>query len=116
MTFDLHPTRLGGPQSRPPQRHPRTLFSVPVTLRHLDAGGISTSPGITLDISQGGLGAMVRVNLRVGEMVEIDVHAAELALKAVAIVRYSTDVRSGFEFVGLTSTERQQIATSTVRP
>jgi hypothetical protein len=46
-------------------------------------------------------------------LVEIDVCIAGQDLTAVAIVRYTTDVRSGFEFVGLTPEERQQIANTT---
>ncbi len=110
MPFNLHPTRMAAPQERPLQRYPRALFSVPVTLRHLAAGGIQASPGISLDISGGGLGAIVRGDLRVGEMVEIDVRIPGCELTAVAIVRHTSDLRSGFEFVGITAEERQHIA------
>jgi hypothetical protein len=113
MAFNLHPTRIDATQSRPLQRYPRALFSVPLTLRHLATGGIQASPGISLDISEGGLGAIVNGGLRVGEMVEIDVRTPCFSLNAVAIVRYTTGVRSGFEFVGMTQAEREQIAGST---
>lgn len=110
MSFNLHPTRIDAAQARPLQRYPRALFSVPLTLRHLAAGGIQSSPGVSLDLSQGGLGAIVHGGLRVGEMVEIEVRVPGFALNAVAIVRYATSVRSGFEFVGMTAEEREQIA------
>jgi hypothetical protein len=113
MSFDLNPTRTATSQDRPLQRFPRSLFSVPLTLRHLAAGGIQSWPGISLDISAGGLGAMVRGGLRVGEMVGIDVRTPGFALSAVGVVRYTSNVRTGFEFVGLTSDERQQIASAT---
>jgi hypothetical protein len=113
MPFNLHPTRIDAPQERPRQRYPRALFSVPMTLRHLGSGGIQSSPGISLDISEGGLGAIVHGGLRVGEMVEIDVRTPGFALSAVAIVRYTSTVRSGFEFVGMTPEEREQIAATT---
>jgi PilZ domain-containing protein len=113
MSFNLHPTRMGAPQARPVQRYPRALFSVPVTLRHLTSGGIQASPGISLDISSGGLGAIVHGDLRVGEMVEIDVRIPGHSFSAVAVVRYTSDMRSGFEFVGMTQEERQQIANAT---
>jgi hypothetical protein len=112
MPFNLHPTRINAAQDRPLQRYPRALFSVPLTLRHLATGGIQSSPGISLDISEGGLGAIVHGGLRVGEMVEIDVRTPGFALSAVAIVRYTSTVRSGFEFVGMTLEERQQIAST----
>jgi hypothetical protein len=107
------PVRTAGSEQRPQQRYQRALFSVPVTFRHLEAGGIRLSSGISLDISEGGLGAIVRGGLRAGELVEIDVSLAGCALTAVAIVRYTSDVRSGFEFVGLTMEERQQIVNCT---
>jgi PilZ domain-containing protein len=113
MSVDLHSARTVDSEQRPQQRYPRALFSVPVTLRHLEVGGIRASGGITLDISEGGLGAIVRGGLRAGELVEIDVSIAGCALTAVAIVRYTTDARCGFEFVGLTPEERQQIANAT---
>ena len=113
MPFDLNPTRIVAAQNRPLQRYPRALFSIPMTLRHLAAGGIQSWPVISLDISAGGLGAMVRSGLQVGEMVKIDVLTPAFALSAVAVVRYTSSLRSGFEFVGLTTAERQQIASAT---
>jgi len=65
---------------------------------------------MSLDISEGGLGAIVQGDLRVGEMVKIDVPIPECPLTAVVIVRHSSSVRSGFEFLGLTAEERRQIA------
>jgi hypothetical protein len=113
MSFNLHPTRIAASHDRPLQRYPRALYSVPVTLRHLAPGGIRSSPGISLDISEGGLGAIVRGGLKVGEMVAIELRVPGFELSAVAIVRYTSDVRSGFEFVGMTPQERQQIANAT---
>ena len=47
--------------------------------------------------------------LLIGETVKIDLSLRDLPLNAVAIVRYTSKVRSGFEFVGLTAEERAQI-------
>lgn len=94
----------------PVRRHPRALCSVPVTLRHLATGGIRTTRGVSLDISEGGLGALVQGNLKVGETVEIDLRLHGHPLCTVGIVRHSCSVRSGFEFLGLTANERLQIA------
>ena len=92
------------------RRCSRTLFSVPIRLRHLIPGGISTRRGITLDISEGGLGALVQGDLRLGETVEIDLQLPGNSLSTVAIVRHTSNVRSGFEFLGITPEERLQIA------
>ncbi len=91
------------------RRFRRTLFSVPIQLRHLIPGGISTTRGITLDISEGGLGALVQGDLRLGETVEIDLQLPGHSLSTVAIVRHTSKVRSGFEFLGMTPEERSEI-------
>jgi c-di-GMP-binding flagellar brake protein YcgR len=91
------------------------VCSVPLTLRHLIPGGISTSRGISLDLSQGGLAAVVQDPLRIGETVEIDMKLSSGPFTAVAIVRHTSLSRSGFEFVGLTPEERHMIATHNPR-
>ena len=93
-----------------PQRHSRTLFSVPITLRRLVPGGVRLTHGITLDISEGGLGALVQSGLRVGETVSLELELPDYDLQAVAIVRHSSSSRSGLEFLGLTPEERGRIA------
>ena len=98
------------------RRHPRTLFSVPITLQHLDRGGVRSYHGISLDISEGGLGALVQTGLEVGEMVEIELPLAMRSLSTIAIVRYASEVRTGFEFVGLTPEERTQITAASAPP
>lgn len=92
------------------RRHPRALFSVPITVRRPTADGAGSSRGISLDISEGGIAALVQENLMVGEAVEIEFPLRETGLRLVAVVRHSCSVRSGFEFLGLTSEERMQIA------
>jgi hypothetical protein len=91
------------------RRHPRTLFSVPLTLRHLCRGGVRASRGISLDLGEGGLGAIVQGTVHVGDMVAIELPLSEQSLTTVAVVRHTSSVRSGFEFVGLTPEERRLI-------
>lgn len=83
---------------------------MPLKLHHLRPGGVSTSRGLTLDLSEGGVGALVQIDLIVGEAIEIELQLPNGLLVAVAIVRYSSSIRSGFEFVGLAGEERQKIA------
>jgi c-di-GMP-binding flagellar brake protein YcgR len=92
------------------RRHRRSLYSVPIKLHCLMPGGVLTSRGISLDISEGGIGALVQSELMVGEAVEIDLQLPQCALCTVAIVRHTARARSGFEFLGLTPEERRQIA------
>lgn len=92
------------------QRYARVLFSTPITLHYLTAGGIRSSGGVSLDISEGGLGGLIEGSLHVGDTVAIDVNLPDYKLNVIGIVRHSSTLRSGFEFVGLTPEERQRIA------
>jgi hypothetical protein len=56
------------------------------------------------------MGAPVQGNLQLGEAVEVDLHFDGQVFNAVAIVRHTSNVRSGFEFLGMTSEERSRIA------
>ena len=98
------------PKDQPVQRYPRALFSVPLTLQYLGPGGIQKVHGISLDISEGGIGALLQHPLRVEEAVGIEFELDGSWFHTVAVVRYSSNVRSGFEFVGLTAEERARLA------
>jgi c-di-GMP-binding flagellar brake protein YcgR len=85
------------------------MFSVPVKLRHLANEGFGAVRGISLDISQGGLGAIVQGNLRIGEAVQIDFALDKRRLTTIGIVRHASNERCGFQFLGLKEEERRQI-------
>jgi c-di-GMP-binding flagellar brake protein YcgR len=111
MSSDLRAARSEVSERAGIQRYPRTPFSVPLTIRHLQPGGIQTTRGISLDISEGGLGALVEGRLHVGETVTIDLLLPQQhPLHTVAIIRHTSSIRSGFEFLGLTTEERRQVA------
>ena len=69
------------------------------------AGGVRISRGISLDISEGAVGAWVQASLQGSETVAIDVPLPEKTISAVAIVRHTFKVSLGFEFVGLSAEE-----------
>lgn len=96
--------------ARGTQRYARMVFSTPITVRHLTAGGVRSSRGISLDISEGGIGALVEATLGVGDTVEIELALSGCDLIVVGIVRHWSITRSGFEFLGLTPDERERIA------
>jgi len=96
------------------RRHTRFLFSVPVMLRYLLADGLRTTRGMSVDISEGGMAAIVQAGLHVGETVEINLALPASPLHTLAIVRYVTGSRSGFEFLGLTPEQRNKISHATV--
>ena len=112
MQSDVFSGLAGDAASAAVRRHPRGLFSVPITLRHLTGGGLLATRGITLDISEGGLGALVQGNLYLGETVAIDFLLNGCPVSAVAIVRHTSHIQTGFEFLGLTPDERQQITSA----
>ena len=89
--------------------YPRALFSVPLKLRQRAPDGVLAAHGISLDISEGGLGAIVEGNLRIGEAVEIDLALGKRKWSARAVVKYASKTRCGFEFQGLNPDERRQI-------
>lgn len=109
MQLNSQPEPSRVTKMRVARQYPRYLFSVPVTLRHLLPDGFQTTRGVSLDISEGGISAIVQANLRVGETVEINLPLSAGSLHTVAIVRHVTDSRSGFEFLGLTAEERHRI-------
>jgi c-di-GMP-binding flagellar brake protein YcgR len=91
------------------RRHRRTMFSVPIKIHLPTSRGGRTLRGISLDISKGGLGALVHNKLAVDETVEIDMRLAGGTTLAVAVVRHSSKVACGFEFTGLKSEELKRI-------
>lgn len=91
------------------RQYPRYVFTVPVTVRHWPPQGFRTARGMTVDISEGGMAAIMPDSLRVGEIVEIDLSLPVGLLNTLATVKYNSESRSGFEFVGLSAQERQQI-------
>ena len=95
------------------RRHQRAPFSVPVKIHHLKAGVTWTSTGMSLDLSEGGFGALVNGKLSPGETLEIEMQLLENDLRLIAIVRYCSDFGCGMEFLGLTPEERVQITTFT---
>lgn len=90
--------------------HPRALFSVPFTMRYIDTNGLTSWHGMTVDISQGGLGALIPHQMEIGSTVELQLSLRERTLRMIAIVRHAAHGRSGFEFLGLSDEERRCIA------
>jgi hypothetical protein len=92
------------------RRHPRTLFSVPITLDFGSGHEVRSTHGISLDISEGGLGVLLQAKLEVGETVAVHLPLPKHYLTTVAVVRHSSKLLSGLEFVGLTPDQWSQIA------
>ena len=101
-----------GPRLHGIRRHRRYLFSVPVQV-HLKTPKNRSTRGMSLEISEGGMSAVVESELRVGEIAGVDLSLPAGSLSALAIVRHQTAGHFGFEFLGLTAAEREQLKQST---
>ncbi len=111
MSVEIHPASAPIRPRSLFRLHERAPFSVPITIHRLRSGHICTTRGMSLDVSEGGLGAIVEGDLWVGEIVEVDMCVGGVAVSTVAVVRHASRVQSGFEFLGLTADERKSIAT-----
>ncbi|HZR64231.1 MAG TPA: PilZ domain-containing protein [Terriglobales bacterium] len=83
------------------RRHPRFLLSSPVSVRQPFRSGSRLTRGITLEISLGGLSAVLCGPPPVGERVSLRLKLQNSAIEAPAIVRHSSSSRTGFEFLNL---------------
>jgi c-di-GMP-binding flagellar brake protein YcgR len=100
-----------GPQLHGIRRHRRYLFSVPVQV-HLMIPKNRSARGMSLEISEGGMSAVLEGELRVGEIAAVELPLPAGSLSALAIVRHKGAGHFGFEFLGLTANEREQLKQS----
>ncbi len=109
MHTDQHPS-LGATVPRDPRRYPRILYSAPITLHGMVAGVTRSFRGISLDVGQGGVGALVSGGPEIGEIVQIELSLRRGILRASAIVRHKSQGRAGFEFLRLGQEEQTKIS------
>ena len=91
------------------RREARYVSSIPATLQRFLRFGPFITRGMTLDISMGGMSALVCGAPRVGETVVIGLSLADANVEMLASVRHSSDARSGFEFYPLSPISQQGI-------
>lgn len=80
---------------REKRRHQRLELDVEVTVRT----GYALLPGRSQDISESGMSAILPVELREGEEVELQIRLPSATTTTRAIVRHRNVFRHGFEFV-----------------
>lgn len=85
------------------RRHPRYRYSVPITVRRASKQNVL---GISIEISESGMSALISEALEVGEQVKVEPIAGS---RVAAIVRRNAGKVYGFEFSDLTSAQVQQI-------
>src|ERR1700686_4069792 len=90
---------------------PRHPINVTLDLIALRSGVPENLPGRCTDISEAGVGAVVAGELAAGEQVAVELRLPNVGvpIRARALVRYQSRLRSGFEFVGLSVEQREMI-------
>lgn len=98
-------------EKAPRRAFPRLPAKVPLDVIALRSGVPQSLPGRCVDVSEGGLGAMVAGELSVGQAVAVELRLPHVGLpvRAKAVVRYHGGMRCGFEFVGLPTDQREMI-------
>jgi hypothetical protein len=87
----------GGFRGAGDERHtPRFKIKVAVTV-HSRSGGMLK--GDSVDLSESGIGAMLTIEVPVGEMVELEFTLPFGDVKTYAVVRQKSAFRYGFQFV-----------------
>jgi hypothetical protein len=86
-------------QHCPERRYPRHFLSAPVTTWGLLNSGPQVTRGLTLEISLGGLSAVLCGPPKYGERVSVQLNLLNVAFETPAIVRHSSPARTGFEFL-----------------
>lgn len=106
----LRPTKQDDPYLAGPERPSRYRYGVPFVLHRSASIALSRMTGVSLEISEAGMSAIVRMGLRIGERIEVEIHLPSGDLRATAIVRGHTGKHYGFQFVDLSSDQLRQIA------
>jgi c-di-GMP-binding flagellar brake protein YcgR len=109
MQLETFGTTTPDQQHRAERRHPRFFLSAPVTARKTLNAGSQVARGITVDISLGGLSAVLCGPPPVGERVSVRLKLMNTAFETPAIVRHSSPARTGLEFLSLSAESRRRI-------
>lgn len=99
MHLETRSSAISAEQYGVERRHPRHLLSAPVTTWGLLNAGPQVTRGLTLEISLGGLSAVLCGPPKRGERVSLRLNLLNIAFETSAIVRHSSSARTGFEFL-----------------
>src|SRR5271166_4541602 len=101
----------GQGQGQPPRRRRlRYRVQTPLDVTVLRSGVPDTLPGRSVNLGEGGVGAVLAGELPPGEAVGVEIRLPALRdpLRARAMIRHHDRMRLGMEFVGL-SMEQQAV-------
>ncbi|HMD15408.1 MAG TPA: PilZ domain-containing protein [Terriglobales bacterium] len=85
-----------------PRRHPRFKLGVDIIIHSRTCGVLK---GHTVDISESGISAIMRIEVPLGEIVELDFTLPFGPVTTYATVRQRSAFRYGFQFLELTDVE-----------
>jgi hypothetical protein len=91
------------------RRSPRYPFDQRLTVTAKVRGKQDTIYGRTIDISECGLGAVISGFLERGESVSVEFNTRAGDLRLTALVRFVHGFRHGFEFIGMSADESQNL-------
>jgi hypothetical protein len=91
------------------RRSPRYPFDQRLTVTAKVRGKQATFYGRTIDISEFGLGAVISGFLERGDSVSLEFNTNAGDLKLTALIRFVHGFRHGFEFVGMSAAESQNL-------
>jgi hypothetical protein len=86
-------------ETQPPveaRRHPRFKLQTDIRVYPRSAGVLK---GYTVDISESGISAMLKLGVSTGEVAELEFKLPSGPVAIRAVVRYQTAFRYGFQFV-----------------
>ena len=94
-----------------PRRVSRHAIAIPVDVTVLRSGIPNNIPGRSLDLSEGGMLAVLAAEFRPGDSVGLEFRLPHVSapLRAKAVVRHQTQLRCGFEFLGLSQDQQASI-------
>jgi hypothetical protein len=109
------PTRKlsADPIDRRRRRHPRYRTDFQVTASYLAASQYRRFEGHCSDISESGLGILFATDINNGEVVGLSfsIPGSTTVWELRAVVRYSRGYHYGFEFLSLTTEQRESLKT-----
>lgn len=80
------------------RRHPRFKFEVDVRVYPRDCAVVR---GTTVDLSESGISAMLKVEVPLGELVRLEFSLSDTPIEVHALVRQRNAFRYGFQFVDM---------------
>jgi hypothetical protein len=97
--------------SKTSRRFPRHPLDVRVSVHAFRSGETLSFWGRSSEIGEDGLGATLTGELEAGEVVsmELSLPMTQFPIKFRALVRYRDGLRHGFEFLTLTTAQRDEI-------